>query len=117
MKYTSQPTNKDIHIGDIWVCKFNFIENGNMGKLRPVLIKNFDDENELIEVQMITTKPNKYFNKAYLIPFKLFENEERKSYLVDRYKKVPRYYLYRRIKSNEIIRKYKLDENFKRSIK
>lgn len=110
MKYVSQPCIKDVHIGDIWLAKFPYYEGNNYGKLRPVLIKDFDDNNEKIKVQMITTRPNnKFYTKVKLISFNLTKYKIN-SYIVDRYKYIPREYLFRRIKSYEAIKRYKLNE-------
>lgn len=111
MKYVSQPCTKNVHIGDIWLAKFIYIEGSNYGKLRPVLIKDFDDDNEMIKVQMITTKDNKHYSQKKKIPFKLVKKDERCSYLVDRYEYIPREYLFRRMKSCEEIKRYKLNED------
>lgn len=103
--YPKQFSSKNVHIGDIWVAEFDYNEQGNYGKIRPVLITDFDDENELITIRMITSK-----NKGKEIPFYVGKRKI-KSYLTDNYRKVPRYYLVRRIKSYEEIRKYKLNES------
>lgn len=103
--YPKQMSTKDVHIGDIWLAEYNYIEGGNYGKIRPVLITDFDDENELITIRRITSK-----NKGKEIPFQVGKRNI-KSYLTNDYMKVPRYYLIRRVKSYEEIRKYKLNES------
>ena len=103
--YRRQLSIKSVHIGDIWLAEFNYDEEGNYGKVRPVLVTDFDDKNELITIRMITSK-----NKGKEIPFTI-GRKNIKSYLTNNYKKVPRYYLIRRIKSYEEIRKYKLNES------
>ena len=102
--YPRQISMKSVHIGDIWLAEYNYTENGNYGKIRPVLIVDFDDENELILVRRITSK-----NKGKKIPFQVGKKEII-SYLTNDYIKVPRYYLIRRLKSYEEIREYKLNE-------
>ena len=102
--YPRQISMKSVHIGDIWLAEYDYTEGGNYGKIRPVLITDFDDENELITIRRITSK-----NKGIELPFRMGKKRI-KSYLTSDYKKVPRYYLIRRVKSYEEIRKYKLNE-------
>lgn len=49
-------TNKTPHAGEVWLALFPFDVPGGMQKMRPVLINEVIDENN-IKVQMISTNP------------------------------------------------------------
>jgi len=83
-------TTRAPQIGDIWVAKFPFSEDGNMEKMRPVRIADVNDD--LITVQMITTNAHKG-RKICSDKFK------RDSYLTNNYATVSRDKLYRKIKN------------------
>ena len=60
----SMKNNKLPGLGDIWLVHFPYITPGNMEKLRPAIITDFDGEDRVI-VQKLTTKRkknNKEFN-------------------------------------------------------
>ena len=56
-----------IHINDIWLVKFPYKENGNYFKIRPALVIGFEEENDKIIFQGITSK-NKTNKKIEIIP-------------------------------------------------
>lgn len=55
-----------IYKNDIWLVKFPYMTKGNMYKIRPALILDFDFDNEEIIVQKITSKKWKYNKKLEL---------------------------------------------------
>lgn len=62
--YTTTRTTKLPCIGDIWLVHFPYATPGNMEKVRPAVIIDFDGEDRVI-VQKLTTKKkknNKEFN-------------------------------------------------------
>lgn len=81
-------TNKEPRVGDIWLVHFPYITPGNMEKIRPAIIVDFDGEDNLI-VQKLTTR-NKPGNKEYVHP-KL----KRKTYLTNEKLSLPDYNLVR----------------------
>ena len=67
-------TNKLPRIGDIWLVHFPYATPGNMEKVRPAIITDFDGEDRVI-VQKLTTKRKKN-NKEFNHP-----KMKRKTYL------------------------------------
>ena len=67
-------TNKLPGIGDIWLVHFPYATPGNMEKVRPAIITDFDGEDRVI-VQKLTTKRKKN-NKEFNHP-----KMKRKTYL------------------------------------
>ena len=74
--YTTTRTTKLPGIGDIWLVHYPYITPGNMEKVRPGIIVDFDGEDRVI-VQKLTTRckrGNKLFThpklkkKTYLSP-------------------------------------------------
>lgn len=82
-------TTRSPQVGDIWLAKFPFCENGNMEKIRPVRIAELGED--FITVQMITTNANKG-RRIYSDKFR------RNSYLTNNYANIPQDKLYRKIK-------------------
>jgi len=77
--YMTTRTTKLPSIGDIWLVHYPYITPGNMEKVRPGIIVDFDGEDKVV-VQKLTTrrkKGNKEFihpkmkRKTYLSPEKL----------------------------------------------
>ena len=51
--------------GDIWLVHYPYTTPGNMQKIRPAIIKNINEEEDVITVQKLTTKyhnGNRLFN-------------------------------------------------------
>lgn len=46
-------------IGDIWLVHYPYITPGNMEKIRPAIIKNINEEKDLITIQKLSTKYHK----------------------------------------------------------
>ena len=67
-------TNKLPGIGDIWLVHLPYATPGNMEKVRPAIITDFDGEDRVI-VQKLTTKKKKN-NKEFNNP-----KMKRKTYL------------------------------------
>ncbi len=77
--YMTTRTTRLPSIGDIWLVHYPYITPGNMEKVRPGIIVDFDGEDNVV-VQKLTTrrkKGNKEFihpkmkKKTYLSPEKL----------------------------------------------
>lgn len=81
-------STKAFHVGDVWLVKFPYSEQGNWYKIRPALIIDIRDE-EVI-VQKITSQPHEYEEIK-------FTNQDRKSYLSNNIVKVKDYELIRKI--------------------
>jgi len=71
-------TTREPCVGDIWLVHFPYATPGNMEKVRPAIIVDFDEEDNIV-VQKLTTKRkrcNREFNhpkmkkKTYLSPEK-----------------------------------------------
>lgn len=85
-------TTKLPGIGDIWLVNYPYHTPGNMKKIRPGIIVDFDGEDKVI-VQMLTTKKKKY-NKEFQHP-----KMKKKTYISPKKMSVYDYDLIRRIGS------------------
>ena len=45
--------------GDVWLVNYPYITPGNMKKIRPAIIRQVDEENNMVIVQKLTTKYHK----------------------------------------------------------
>lgn len=52
-------------VGDIWLVHYPYITPGNMEKIRPAIIKDFNDDEDTIIVQKLTTKKHANNRKFY----------------------------------------------------
>lgn len=66
-------TTREPCVGDIWLVHFPYSTPGNMEKVRPAIIKDFDEEDNIV-VQKLTSKKKK--NKEFNHP-----KMKRKTYL------------------------------------
>ena len=82
-------TTKNIFINDVWLAKFPYFQDGNMEKLRPVLINKIKD-NEIV-VTMITSKENRGIKINDTNIFR------KNSYLTEKHAILPIDKLYRKI--------------------
>ena len=53
--------------GDIWLVHYPYVTPGNMEKIRPAIIKDIDEDTDLLTIQKLTTKKHKY-NKQFKHP-------------------------------------------------
>ena len=86
--YTTTRTTRTPSIGDIWLILYPYGTPGNMEKIRPGIVVDFD-ENDNVIIQKLTTKKKK-LNKEFVHP-KL----KRKTYLSPEKVSIPDYKLVR----------------------
>lgn len=86
----STVTTKLPRIGDIWLVHYPYITPGNMEKVRPGIIVDFDGEDKVV-VQKLTTKKKKN-NKEFVHP-----KMKRKTYLSEETMSISDYNLVRYI--------------------
>lgn len=103
--YMTTRTTKIPQIGDIWLVHFPYITPGNMEKVRPAIIRAFEDDDKTV-VQKLTTrckKGNKVFNHPKL---------NKKSYLSKDIVTVSDYNLIRKIGRIEERESEKYERNY-----
>lgn len=86
----STVTTKLPRIGDIWLVHYPYVTPGNMEKVRPGIIIDFDGEDKVV-VQKLTTKKKKN-NKEFVHP-----KMKRKTYLSEETMSISDYNLVRYI--------------------
>lgn len=86
----STVTTKLPRIGDIWLVHYPYVTPGNMEKVRPGIIVDFDGEDKVV-VQKLTTKKKKN-NKEFVHP-----KMKRKTYLSEETMSISDYNLVRYI--------------------
>lgn len=86
----STVTTKLPRIGDIWLVHYPYVTPGNMKKVRPGIIVDFDGEDKVV-VQKLTTKKKKN-NKEFVHP-----KMKRKTYLSEETMSISDYNLVRYI--------------------
>lgn len=86
----STVTTKLPRVGDIWLVHYPYVTPGNMEKVRPGIIVDFDGEDKVV-VQKLTTKKKKN-NKEFVHP-----KMKRKTYLSEETMSISDYNLVRYI--------------------
>ena len=86
--YMTTKTTREPCVGDIWLVHFPYATPGNMEKVRPAIIVDFDEEDNII-VQKLTTKRKRY-NKEFNHP-----KMKKKTYLSQEKTTISDYHLIR----------------------